>query len=175
MIFIRVDGTHEIGMGHVFRCISLAKELIPLKDIIFFVDKSTKTKDLVISHGFPVAVPALLTDFMLQEKDKIVIITDLIERNSANFWCEEIKGKKNIIHIGIHDLGLNQFDSDVVIDGSITNIIPYQKKKGRKYLLGKEYMILNSQFAKYNKMSRKYPDVLKKLLLCFGGSDPSGK
>jgi hypothetical protein len=44
-------------------------------------------------------------------------------------------------HISIHDLGLGQCRSDVVIDGSITRVFPYPEDENRTYFLGPDYMI----------------------------------
>jgi hypothetical protein len=44
-------------------------------------------------------------------------------------------------HISIHDLGLGQCHSDVVIDGSITRLFPYAPDKKRTFFIGPQYMI----------------------------------
>jgi UDP-2,4-diacetamido-2,4,6-trideoxy-beta-L-altropyranose hydrolase len=173
MICFRVDGANEIGMGHIFRCISLARELSSLGGIIFFVEKSKRVKDVIVSHGFPVVAPELFHDFAHNEKEEVIVITDLIEKKTTKEWCDAIEMEDNVIHVGIHDLGLNQFDSDVIIDGAITNIESYSKKDWIKYYLGKEYMIINTDFEKHIGMNKDYSKVLDKILLCFGGSDPS--
>lgn len=173
MLFFRVDGTRETGMGHAFRCLNLAQQLSKSSDIIFFCNKSRKTKDLILSKGFIVADPEYVSDFVDENTEKIVIVTDLIEESSTTSWCQSIEDLKNIVHVGIHDLGLNQFDCNVQIDGSIGNVYPYRSEEDESYYLGKDYMILDPLFAKYNTMPKKYSDTLCNILVSFGGSDPS--
>jgi UDP-2,4-diacetamido-2,4,6-trideoxy-beta-L-altropyranose hydrolase len=173
MIFFRLDGTRELGMGHTFRCISLAKELSANNNIIFFIEKSDKAKEVVTSNGFVVACPLDFEDYLRMKDGKNIVITDLIELKATEEWLEVIKSMDEVIHVGIHDLGLNQFDSDLIIDGSVVNIKSYGKKKSASYYLGKEYMILNSTFEKLHNEQKAYPDKVSNILLCFGGSDPS--
>ena len=174
MIYFRVDGTKDIGMGHIFRCISLAKELSSSNDIIFFIEKSNKSRELVVSKGFAVAAPEHFEDFSSWDNKKKVVITDIIESETIEKWLKTINSKRNdIFHIGIHDQGLNQFQSDIIIDGSVVNSKPYPKNKEMVYLLGKEYMIINPKFETLHHKQKKYPDKISNILLFFGGSDPS--
>ena len=50
--------------------------------------------------------------------------------------------------VSIHDLGLSQCRSDVVIDGSITQVFAYPRNKSRKYFVGPEYMITRDPVAR---------------------------
>ena len=38
MLYVRADGNGEIGMGHIMRCISIAKEIVSKgKEITFLI------------------------------------------------------------------------------------------------------------------------------------------
>jgi UDP-2,4-diacetamido-2,4,6-trideoxy-beta-L-altropyranose hydrolase len=175
MIFFRVDGTHSTGMGHVFRCLNLARHLSSFSEILFFCEKSQKTKELIVANGFLVADPQKLEDFIEENSGKHIIITDLIKVKPTNSWCEKIQNLNysTLTHFGLHDLGLNQFDCDIHIDGSIGNINPYIIRKESKYYLGKEFMTLDPLFTELNKKQKAYKDYIVQVLVSFGGSDPS--
>jgi spore coat polysaccharide biosynthesis predicted glycosyltransferase SpsG len=65
------------------------------------------------------------------------VITDLREPHGIT---AKIHGRGSR-HISIHDLGLGQCRSDVVIDGSITRLFPYPPDKHRALCIGPQYMI----------------------------------
>jgi spore coat polysaccharide biosynthesis predicted glycosyltransferase SpsG len=64
-------------------------------------------------------------------------------------------------HISIHDLGLGQCYSDVVIDGSITRLFPYAPDKNRTFFIGPQYMITRES------VTRARPSDT--VLITFGG------
>src|SRR5262249_41201522 len=66
-----------------------------------------------------------------------LVITDLRELNGITAAIHR-NGSR---HISVHDLGLAQCQSDVVIDGSITQLFPYPPDKSRTFYVGPQYMV----------------------------------
>jgi len=66
-----------------------------------------------------------------------LVITDLRETHGITARIHR-QGSR---HVSIHDLGLAQCRSDVVIDGAITRLFPYHKDRTRELYVGPQYMI----------------------------------
>jgi spore coat polysaccharide biosynthesis predicted glycosyltransferase SpsG len=124
-IGIVVDAGPAVGFGSAIRCTRLGRALQVDGEVIYyplsdacerFLQQETPDSEIRAPKS---------------EIDCPVVITDIREPRP-------IKADKLI---SIHDLGLGQRQSDVVIDGSITQVFTYPAKKGRKYFIGPQYMI----------------------------------
>jgi spore coat polysaccharide biosynthesis predicted glycosyltransferase SpsG len=86
-----------------------------------------------------------------------LVITDLREPHGITAKIRQ-KGSR---HISIHDLGLAQCRSDVVIDGSIARLFPYPADPNRLLYLGPQYMIMRPPVQR--------GELNDTVLLTFGG------
>jgi UDP-2,4-diacetamido-2,4,6-trideoxy-beta-L-altropyranose hydrolase len=134
-IGIIVDAGPSIGYGHAVRCLRLANALVD-EAVVTFFPLSESCRDFLLSgnvdgkfeiresnspmNGLP---PLVITDLR-----EVHGLTAAIHRNGSR-------------HISIHDLGLGQCYSDVVIDGSITRLFPYAPDKNRSFFIGAQYMV----------------------------------
>jgi spore coat polysaccharide biosynthesis predicted glycosyltransferase SpsG len=141
-IGIIVNAGPSIGYGHAVRCLRLANALAG-EALTVFYPLSEACRDFLISEnrdgkfeiresnsamtGFP---PLVITDLR-----EVHGITAAIHRNGSR-------------HISIHDLGLGQCYSDVVIDGSMTRLFPYAPDKKRTFFLGPRYMITREKVTR---------------------------
>jgi UDP-2,4-diacetamido-2,4,6-trideoxy-beta-L-altropyranose hydrolase len=126
-IGIVVDAGPKLGYGHALRSVRLATALAKRNSVVFF-PLSEDCKEFVESCGFKTQMGS---DF------PPVVVTDLRE---AHGLTADIR-RHGSLHISIHDLGLAQCQSDVVIDGSIKGLFPYAAHKDRKLFVGPQYMI----------------------------------
>ena len=129
-IGIIVNAGPSIGYGHVVRCLRLANVLAADAGIAFY-PLSEACRDFLVSSN---------TDgkFEIRESNSVLnglpslVITDLREVHGITAAIHR-QGSR---HISIHDLGLGQCYSDVVIDGSITRLFPYAPDKKRTFFIG---------------------------------------
>jgi len=128
-IGIVVDAGPKLGYGHVVRCMRLGRELTKRNGVVFY-PLSRVCADFIEAAGFNVA-DAADTPF------PPLVITDLREVHGMTASIHR-QGSR---HISVHDLGLAQCHSDVVIDGSITRLFPYRQREDRQIFLGPQYMI----------------------------------
>ena len=152
-IGIIVDAGATLGYGHAVRCLRLAAVLEEESHITFY----------------PVSEPcaSFLQDMapnaeIRSPKSEMsslppVVITDLREAHGITAVIRHNGAR----HISIHDLGLAQCHSDVVIDGSVTRLFPYAKDRSRSLFLGPKYMITR------NKVKRSTSSDT--VLVTFGG------
>jgi len=158
-IGIVVDAGPSLGYGHAVRCLRLANALAddaavivyPLSESCrdFFLNASPAGKFEICEPDWETkAFPRLvITD--LRETHRI---TGAIHRNGSR-------------HISIHDLGLAQCGSDVVIDGSITTLFPYKPDENRALFLGSQYMVTREPVAR--------GELTDTVLVSFGGGSTS--
>ncbi len=124
-----VDAGPGVGYGHVVRCLRIAEDLMPDRAVSFYPLSepcaqflSERGSELRFDRQFP---PLVVSDLCRAHS-----ITDTIRTKGCR-------------HISIRDLGLAQCDSDVVIDGSITQIVPYAAHSDRKMFVGPDFTVVD--------------------------------
>ena len=180
-VCIRVDGSAEIGTGHIIRCLALAEELSyrGFRTIFCTKDFDSGLIMKIKSEGFDLSViPANLS---LEEDRKH--FTSIAKRNNAdiaitdnyyftNGYLKHLKDNFKVV-VSIDDVADTFFYSDILINQNI-NAIPekYNGKteNGTKLLLGPAYALLRPEFKKYHDKSREF-DSVKNILVTLGGSD----
>ena len=163
----------ELGMGHIYRAINIAKNLKD-QEIFFLVEDFGSASKIIKKNNFK---NILKIKKNINQKEDLKITKNFIQKNKIDILIIDkfnIKNKfiKNVSEIVktvvISDLKNFQYYGDLVINGFIgfSNQITYNKY-GTKCLLGPKYQILNNKFEKLNKKTTKIFDMLAS----FGGYD----
>lgn len=164
----------QIGLGHIYRCINLAKNLKNTK-IFFLVEDYGGAKDVILNSGFK-NISVLNKNLSVNSDYKFT--KNLIEKNNIDLVIVDqyrvslsyLKQLNQIIKtVVISDLQKIDFPANLVINGFIgfkNNI--KQNKFGTKCLLGPKYQILNENFSKQKSLKSKQEYTL---LATFGGLD----
>ena len=163
----------ELGLGHVFRCINLAKSLKGNR-IKFLIEDYGSVKKILNNNGFSdisvVKSGITLKDdisstLKIIKKERIhMLIVDKYKTNMR--YTSEIKKKLPVTYIS--DLNVTKNPCNLLVNGFIgfeNNII---NKSNQRLLLGPKFQIIDSRFLQPKKMKTKF-DVLA----TFGGSDES--
>ena len=185
-LFIRVDSSPEIGIGHMMRCLTLAQELKNNFDkIIFLTQKNSgdfigtimKNEFEVIfiptTNNDPNIIKNLITAY---SENKNFLLIDHYDIGS-NFESS----LKNIFEriFVIDDLANRKHDCDLLIDQNYYRDLNQRYEKliqnGTITLLGPKYAIIRPEFRKINKKTIKKNSQIKKILVSFGGSDPTNE
>ena len=159
-IIFNVIGSQKIGMGHIYRSLTLAHEIND-HEIIFACNKR---------YSFAVKQIAS-TDYKVisykNEKELLSLKPDLIINDVLNTKKEYIQSikNKNIKVLNFEDLG----DGAEFADYTINELYEKPLIKGNNFLWGSDYFFLRDEFdnAKPNSFSKK----VKKILITFGGTD----
>lgn len=176
-IFIRTDANEHIGMGHLMRCITIAKQIVNHKCI--FLVSDLEAHGIVKSNGFEsIYLNTNYKDFSCMEALKIVnigkkqhiraILVDSYYVNEE--YLVELKKWFLIACFNARKIFL---PADVIINYNVNcNIKLYQKLyhgSNAKLLLGSEYVPLRDEFKSLKPY--KVKDNMTKITIMTGGTD----
>jgi UDP-2,4-diacetamido-2,4,6-trideoxy-beta-L-altropyranose hydrolase len=176
IVTITMGGT-EVGMGHIFRSITLAKDLVPRAEIFFILNEDEISKNLIKKSGFR-AITAGNNDgikqYVIRLKPNIIIFDKLnVDENLA----KEIKtstGSKLVLFE--NESGANCYASVVVnaiIHTNFKNTIYTDEHTNTLFLCGPKYWILRPEFYEYKRKGKILNSGIQRIVLAFGGSDPA--
>jgi len=168
-LYIRVDGSFQIGVGHLMRCTALAYMLKDNFDIIFFCKEiPDQIRKELSENGFSCNLIENESEFIRNLDKKTFVVLDGYHFDTE--FQKKIKdaGSKLICIDDLHD---KEFVADLIINHS-PGITPHDYKTlpYSQFALGLNYVLLRPVFLKQAKKKRII-NKLDTLLICFGGSD----
>ena len=184
-LFIRVDASPEIGIGHIMRCLTLAQELKNNFDKIIFLTQKNSSDfiETIMKNEFEVIFISANND---SDIIKNIVTTNSVNKNfllidhynvDSNF---ESSLKNTFEKIFVIDVLANRkHDCDLLIDQNYYRDLNHRYEKliqnDTIALLGPKYAIIRPEFRKINKKAIKKNSQIKKILISFGGSDPTNE
>tara|TARA_B100000809_G_scaffold226393_1_gene237996 strand:- start:318 stop:1355 length:1038 start_codon:yes stop_codon:yes gene_type:complete len=184
-LFIRVDASPEIGIGHIMRCLTLAQELKNNFDKIIFLTQKNSSDfiETIMKNEFEVIFISANND---SDIIKNIVTTNSVNKNfllidhynvDSNFESS-LKNTFEKIFV-IDDLANRKHDCDLLIDQNYYRDLNHRYEKliqnDTITLLGPKYAIIRSEFRSINKKTIKKNSQIKKILISFGGSDPTNE
>ncbi len=175
---IRCDGNHNIGLGHIVRCMALADRLSAdcQHEVSFAVREGRYAVEFLRDQGYEVSVPVdgvsseqwLLS--LLSERKFDLFIADLRDETTPSL-LNEIR-KKDLLVALIDDASERRFSADFIFYPPVPQLetLDWFGFTG-KLCVGWEWVILRQEFS-----SSECPvfDEKPNLLITMGGSDPVG-
>ncbi|MFK7774331.1 MAG: GNAT family N-acetyltransferase [Saprospiraceae bacterium] len=170
-VFIVTGGNNKTGYGHLFRSASLAKVLAKNYTCSFLlIDTPQENIDAFFEKKHfqnQVEILSFLETHSVKN-DFVVIDNYLIKED----FIEGVK-KLKLKTVSINDLPEFALPTDLVINHAI-NLQPSDfNVPSSKLLLGKEYLLLRSEFFEAPK-NLPIEAEKEQILICFGGADPLG-
>ena len=176
MLYFRVDGNAEIGLGHIIRCISIAEAAKKLKYNSTFILSDESSKNIVSSYGFNTLV--LNSNWNDLDEEIPRIQTIIRENNINNLLIDSYSITKK--YIGslpcqttyIDDFAADYYPVDTLICyGAYWKQLDLESKyKNTKLLLGPSYVPLRKEFENVGK--KEIHAKIQKVLLLSGGTNP---
>lgn len=189
-IVFRVDSSALIGAGHLMRCLTLAEELRgDCQEIIFIccelpgnMTEQVKTRGFQI-FGLPLGpdidqwqIDARLTkDILVQhnlEPDWLVVDHYGLDKR----WESALRTMVKRI-MCIDDLADREHDCDLMLDQNYHKNMKFRYKglvpENSRQLLGPQYALLRREFKAVRQTLRERDGSVKRILVFYGGSDPT--
>jgi UDP-2,4-diacetamido-2,4,6-trideoxy-beta-L-altropyranose hydrolase len=168
-VVFRVDGSVQIGLGHLVRCMAMAQMLDNDFEISFVckeipVDIIKEIKEL----RYNLSIIENEDFFFNQLRDDTIVVLDHYDLGSD--YQKSIKDKGCIL-VCIDDIYDKEFFADLIINNAPNiNPLDYKAQTYTQFALGLDYVLLRPVFLSKAK-ARKITKVVETVFLCFGGSD----
>jgi len=168
-VCILAEGGRDIGLGHLYRCRSIAIELREQTKVDIFA--SCPEENLLRSVFEGLSYRFLKPEEIYNGASFDAVIVDI---PGFSYESQQTLRKKCKLLIGIDDSGEGPFDYDVLIRPNFLQMsAPRMTRAGAQILAGRDCIILHPAFSKLTPSTER-SDKAKELLICFGGSDPGG-
>lgn len=177
-IAIRVDGSHQIGMGHVFRMVNLAEALrkAGIEDITFYsradkqvarwLDEKDISLELLEVDGR--IEPPISTMLKLHNVD--LLVNDLLD-TSVDYMTE--MSNTDCCIVNFDDNGSGRFLADCRINALPCKMEPQENGHSARLYQGPDYLLLGEEFLRNPAISAINRNP-KSILVTLGGSDTYG-
>ena len=170
------EGSSEMGMGHVYRSLTFAKELMTnLGAKIYFLTKSSENIIKKIEEENFTTIKLKndeeIVDYVTKLNIDAVIIDNLVFNENI---IKKIKDSMKIIIVDNITSKNNEY-ADIVISLVRSNFVNknfFDKNIKTKFFCGPKYLMLRDEFDTLRKKENLKPEI-EDILLIFGGSDPS--
>ncbi len=161
-IAFRVDGYREIGLGHVYRALTLAHRILDHE--IFFVMDSRFPLGIRLVRDRNYRVVEFSGDPVraLEELKPDLVINDVLDTEAE--YVRALK-ERGFFVVNFEDLGPGALEADVVINALYSDPLP----KPHHYY-GPDYVCLREEF--YSAQPRTLRRNVTRVLVTFGGTDP---
>jgi len=174
MILFYTEGGHYLGLGNIFRSLSLAKELRKKQpvEIAFLTSSEQYARDIIAKAGFPV-IGVESKDEVLPKAIEVrpdVLVIDYL--NISEEFVKAVKENGTKVAIVGNDNDANHH-ADIVVNAIIGTGFKnrsFTDEYGTLNLWGPKYLVLRDEFESI-RGSYRYTGKLKNVVLLFGGSD----
>lgn len=163
-IAFRVDGYPALGLGHIYRCLTLAYECTEHE--VVFITQSKYPEGIAKLCSANMNVVEIDSEdelFLWLRENKVdVFVNDCLDTTLS--YVQQVKKYVNRF-VSFEDLGEGIFAADAVINAIYEGASSYPN-----VFTGKKYVCLRDEFliAKANAFSEK----VSRILVMFGGTDP---
>lgn len=161
IIFV-VAGRPEIGLGHAFRAVMIAHELVSHEVMFLCTSKDQMAIDYIRSHNYPVQIvdEECWQSSVIDSRPDLVI-NDILDTDAE--YVDSLHANE-IGVVNFEDMGSGAEKADLVVNA----LYPHQMPSAH-ILTGPKYFCLRDEFL--HVPSRSSPETVQRILLTFGGVD----
>jgi spore coat polysaccharide biosynthesis predicted glycosyltransferase SpsG len=172
-ILVKAAASPRIGTGHVYRSLSLAKELKDEFNILFHTNNIPQVKALVQEQGVRYFVNESVANVVEGRKVDLLLFDQLGDDEGL---FEKLKVRFPRLKI----VALDYFNYDNGFVSAIINLFNHNPEKPKpdkdsiQYYEGLEYAIIREELQDYTSRAKKIPQKARNTLVTFGGVDSKG-
>lgn len=189
-VLVRCDASAVIGSGHVMRCLTLADFLSSRGARIFFVCRELPgdLTHLIEGKGYPVHRITLRTPGWEEDAERSAVFATeagigfdwlIVDHYQLDARYERRMRRLGVKILAIDDLADRPHDCDLLLDQNLhknmelryQGLLPAQCLP----LLGPRYALLRPEFFEARLKLRPRRGELKRILVSFGGADPTNE
>lgn len=174
MILICTDGSEQVGLGHIRRCLALAQALrVEGHEVAFALRGDLLIAKFITEVGFTIlsvcAEHSLLETLSLAQTSQVRKIVVDSYTCASNFYAR--LRQAGLYVVAIDDLADRPLPVDTIVNGAVSaHELNYQCPPHTQKLLGAKYLLLRSEFAQ--EPQRLIREKVERVLITVGGSDP---
>ncbi len=160
-ILIVTIGNNDLGLGHIYRTITLADSFLG-NDVSFFLlnSSSDKARSIVKQYGYEIYQGKLEEVFTLSKRFNI-IINDILDTD--NWYISMLRKQGNFV-VNFEDLGSGAQEAHIVFNALYERLdAPVNHRYGYKYAVLNEKFIIEPP--------NNFNDQVSQILITFGGVD----
>lgn len=163
-IIFRVEGYRELGLGHVYNCITLAFSMIEHDILLVISEKSIEGIEKIRETNLPYKIIKNESEIeeIINNFKPDVWVNDCLDTTKE--YIENLKSKIKRV-VTIEDLGTGIEVADAVINAL------YKPVNNKHVYSGYKYVCLRDEFQVEH--PTKFSDKVKNILIMFGGTDPA--
>ncbi len=164
-IMFRTVGKMKLGMGHVYRCLTLALKLTG-HDLLFAIDKDSDIGiDKIKESNFPLIVVNDEKEFeeLLSKEKPDILVNDILD-TTEEYMTMVIKYAGRVVNF--EDIGKGAKYADAVI-----NALYEKGEKLHNEYYGSKYFCIRDEFLEEN--PSEFSENVSNVMVIFGGADPS--
>lgn len=179
IVYVRTDGSTTTGLGHLFRCLSLAEMLVSQFKIKFLLSAATPEEMFTKINFANVSYEYLDTATEEEEIDQLsalikedqLLVIDSYRFSNQYFLILKQRGLRTVV---IDDQNNTSLEGLAVINHLVgSELVPYSPQIKFK-LLGPAFAILRKEFLAAARQPSPVPWelILNRVIICLGGADP---
>ena len=164
-IMFRTVGRMKLGMGHIYRCLTLAFKLTG-HDIVFVTDKDSDIGiDKINESNFPLIVVGSEDEFesVLEREKPDILVNDILD-TSVPYMTMVNRYAKRVVNF--EDVGPGAKYADAVI-----NALYEKGEKLHNEYYGSKYFCIRDEFLEEE--PSEFSEEVENVIVIFGGADPS--
>lgn len=164
-IMFRTVGKRQVGMGHVYRCLTLAYKLTG-HDIMFVASKDSDIGiEKIKESNFPVVTVENEKEFedILAKEKPDILVNDILDTD-VDYMQMVTKYAKRVVNF--EDVGSGAKYADAVI-----NALYEKGEKLHNEYYGSKYFCIRDEFLEA--LPKEFSEEVENVLIIFGGADPA--
>ena len=163
-IIFRVEGYKELGLGHIYNCITLAFSMIEHDTLLVISEKSIEGIEKIHETNLPYKIIKNDRDIdkIIKDFKPDIWVNDCL--NTTKEYIESLKSKIKRV-VTIEDLG-----SGIEVADAVINAL-YDSVNNKHVYSGYKYVCLRDEFQAEQPV--KFTEKVKNVLIMFGGTDPA--